>query len=191
MFDFVNRAASIKDPVLAAGLDELIPFGDWRSRLDDAERLFPGAVNPDERKAILAHAFGQSLARLGNYAYVAETTVLRPVANRPLYCLFYATRHPRGIEVFRDCQIAALAEESKTRATTKIRHATTSTGQGEFFESLHDMAPDRLESFLEYQRVAAEESLLALVPSAPQFITYEKLRAQVQARHRGPVSGRE
>ena len=31
MFDFINRAASIKDPAVVAGLNQLIPLGDWRS----------------------------------------------------------------------------------------------------------------------------------------------------------------
>lgn len=181
MFDFINRAASIRDSAVVTGLDELIPYGDWRSKLEEAERS--GSVNPGERKAILVEGFAQSLKQLGNYDYVAETTVLRPLKDRPLYCLFYATRHPKGIEVFRDCQVAALREESKTRASTKVRHVATTTGQGEFFESLHDMAPDELESFLQVQRIEAEETLLELAPNSPHFLTYEKLRAQVLARH--------
>lgn len=183
MFEFINRAASIRDPAVIAGLNELIPFGEWRSRLEEAERAHPGAVSSDERKAILVDAFAQSLARLGRYEYVAETTVLRTTRDRPLYCLFYATRHPKGIEVFRDCQVSALQEESRTRAATKVRQTATSTGQGEFFESLHDMAPDKLESFLQEQRSAAEKSLLDLTPRSPQILTYEKLRAQILARH--------
>jgi len=106
MFDFINRAASIRDPAVVVGLDELIPFGGWRSNLEEAERS--GTVTPGERKAILVEAFGRSLKQLGNYDYVAETTVLRPLKDRPLFCLFYATRHPKGIEVFRDCQVDAL-----------------------------------------------------------------------------------
>jgi three-Cys-motif partner protein len=180
MFEFINRAASIKDIAVTTGLDELIPFGNWRGRLEEAERA--GDVTPDRRKAILVEAFTESLKQLGKYDYVAETTVLRPLKDRPLYCLFYATRHPKGIEVFRDCQIAALKEESTTRATIKVKHVTTSTGQGEFFESLHDMAPDKLESFLDNQRAEAEKVLLMLAPKSPHFLTYEKLRAQVQAR---------
>ena len=181
MFDFINRAASIKDVAVATGLDELIPFGDWRSKLGKVERS--GHSTPDERKAILVEAFGQSLKQLGNYDYVAETTVLRPLKDRPLYCLFYATRHPKGIEVFRHSQVAALREESKTRATNKIKHASTATGQGELFDSLHDMAPDKLEAFFQDEQVKAEKSLLELAPSSPHFINYEKLRAQVMARH--------
>jgi three-Cys-motif partner protein len=181
MFDFINRAASIKDPVIVTGLQELIPYGQWRTQLDELEAL-PGS-SADKRRGILVNAFGNSLARLGNYRYVAETTVLRPLADRPLYCLFYATRHPRGIEVFRDCQIAALIEQSSTRAVTRLAHASTGTGQGELFESLHEMAPNELSRFLEGNRNEAEESLLQLAPDPPNFIRYEDLWPQVLARH--------
>jgi three-Cys-motif partner protein len=183
MFDFINRAANINDPVIIGGLDELIPSGNWRAKLDEAERAGHGAISPDERKTILVGAFTESLATLGNYAYVAETTVLRPLKDRPLYCLCYATRNPRGIEVFRDCQIKALEEQSKTRAATKVKHATTSSGQGEFFESLHDMGPDALTSFLTDERKQAEATLLKLVPGRPDSILYDKLWPQVLARH--------
>jgi hypothetical protein len=135
------------------------------------------------RKKILIDAFSLSLKQLGNYDYVAETTVLRPLKDRPLYCLFYATRHPRGIEVFRDCQVAALRAESATRAATKLKHAASSSGQGEFFESLHDMAPDKLDDFFQGERVEAEKTLLELAPKIPHFLAYEKLQAQVLARH--------
>lgn len=181
MFDFINRAASIRDPVVVAGLDDLIPYGDWRTKLETAERT--GSIGPNERKAILVDAFGASLKKFGNYEYVAETTVLRPLQDRPLYCLFYATRHPKGIEVFRDCQVAALQEQSSTRATTRVRHIATTTGQSELFESLHDMAPDKLKSFLAEERLAAESTLLALAPRSPHFSSYENLRAQTLARH--------
>lgn len=180
MFDFINRAAGIKDPAVVSGLDDLIPFGDWRRRLEEAENS--GSITPDDRKAILVEAFAASLKRIGKYEYVAETTVLRPLTDRPLYCLFYATRHPKGIEVFRDSQIAALHEESKTRAATRVRHIATTTGQGELFESLHDMAPAKLESFLSEQAIQAERALLEFAPKNPQSSVYETVRAQVLAK---------
>jgi hypothetical protein len=67
------------DPVVISGLNELIPYGDWRTELADIERARPDRVTPDERKAILVEAFSECLAKLGKYEYVAETTVLRPV----------------------------------------------------------------------------------------------------------------
>jgi hypothetical protein len=167
--------------VIQAGLNELIPFGEWRAKLEHAEQS--GKCDPEDRKRILADAFGVSLKKLGTYEYVAETTVLRPLKDRPLYCLFYATRHPQGIEVFRECQIAALKEESKTRALAKVSHAAATTGQGEFFQSLHDMAPDELASFLREEKTRAEDALLALSPISPGFMSYEQIRAQVLALH--------
>lgn len=173
MFDFINRAASIKDnPLVVRELNELMPHGNWRAKLEAAES---SQASPDIRKAILVEGFASNLAQLGNYDYVAETTVLRPVKDRPLYCLFYATRHEKGIEVFRDCQAEALKEQSKTRAASKVRHAEAQSGQGEIFESLHDMGPDDLASFHAAELHAAETTLLKLTPEEPDSIRYEKL----------------
>jgi hypothetical protein len=180
MFDFINRAASIKDDAVAAGLNELMPFGDWRARLEGAART---PSTPDDRKAILVEAFKACLAQLGRYVYVCETTVLRPVENRPLYCLFYATRHDIGIEVFRDCQVKALEAQSKTRATTKIRHAESNTGQGEFFQSLNEMGPNEFTADLRAEQNAAEKTIMELVPDGPSSILYRNLWPQILARH--------
>jgi three-Cys-motif partner protein len=181
MFEFINRAASIEDPTIVSGLQELMPYGQWREQLEHLEAS-PNS-SADRRKQILVDAFGSSLARMGNYRYVAETTVLRPLADRPLYCLFYATRNPTGIEVFRDSQIAALTEQSRTRAATRLAHASRGTGQGELFESLHEMGPDELKRFLEEQQGEAERSLIELSAMPPNSIRYQDLWPQVLARH--------
>jgi len=183
MFDFINRAASIDDTAIISGLDELIPYGDWRAKLKEAEQLANSRLNSSERKAILVGAFTESLARLGDYPYVAETTILRPLKDRPLYCLCYATRNQHGIEVFRDCQVKALTEQAKTRATSKMQYAATSTGQGEFFESLYEMGPNELISFLEEERQQAKTTLFELTPRAPSFVRYEALWPQILLRH--------
>ncbi|NPU13248.1 three-Cys-motif partner protein TcmP [Bradyrhizobium sp. 83002] len=180
MFDFINRAASMKEPTIEQGVDELIPFGDWRAKLEDAEQRGPSS---EDRKRILVDAFGESLATIGAYTYVAETTVLRPVSDRALYCLCYATRHSEGIKTFRDCQIKVLEEEAKTRATTKIKRAEAVSGQREIFESLHDMAPNDLERKLELARTAAEAAFLELVPRDPALIRFDEVWPHVLSRH--------
>ena len=109
--------------------------------------------------------------------------MLRPVKDRPLYCLFYATRHEKGIEVFRDCQAEALREQSKTRATTKLKHVEAKTGQAEIFQSLHDMGPDDLKAFQQAEHAAAERALLELTPEEPNTIQYSKMWPQLLVRH--------
>lgn len=84
MFDFINRAASIKDAIVVSGLDELIPYGDWRARLEQAEQT---GATPDQRKSILVASFTDTLRTIGAYAYVAETTILRPLRDsRSIAC---------------------------------------------------------------------------------------------------------
>lgn len=183
MFDFINRAASMRDPAIVRGLDELMPFGDFRAKLGESETANPAGLAPDHRKAVLVEAFTDSLISLGQYAYVAETTVLRPLKDRPLYCLFYATRHPKGIEVFRDCQIMALIEQSRTRAAGKVKHGEMSSGQKEMFESLHDIGPDELTVLLTAERAGAQKMLLEITPLRPASIRYDKLWPLVLARH--------
>jgi three-Cys-motif partner protein len=183
MFEFINRAASMSDPVVIKGLDEFMPYGDWRQRLNDAEAKKERALTPDERKKILFEAFEESLRKLGGYEYVAETEVLRPLKDRTLYCLFYATRHERGIQVFRDCQVNALNTQSKTRAAGKLRYEAYSSGQNELFSSLHDMGPDDTEKLLTRERQAAEATIRELIPKSPDHITYGKLWPVVLSRH--------
>jgi hypothetical protein len=93
--------------------------------------------------------------------------------------LFYATRHEKGIEVFRDCQAEALREQSRTRAATKVKHKEAKSGQVEIFQSLHDMGPDELTAFQESERRAAEQTMLRLAPEAPDSIRYGRLWPQV------------
>jgi three-Cys-motif partner protein len=182
MFDFINRAASIEEPGVVAGLNEFIPLGDWRAVLAAGEPL--GGFSPDERKDILVDAFSANLRQLGEYEYVAETPVLRPTKDRTLYCLFYATRHKKGIEVFRACQVDALKEQSRTRATVKVKHKQATTGQGEIFQSLDDMGgPDSSLVDLHCEHVAAGETLLELTPTEPGAILYDQLWPQVLARN--------
>jgi len=106
MFEFINRAASITDPIIIQGLRELMPYGSWQEEL--AAIPAKAAETSQLRRAVLVKAFAQTLRTIGNYPYVAETPILRPLKDRTLYSLFYATRHPTGIEVFRNCQFKTL-----------------------------------------------------------------------------------
>jgi hypothetical protein len=123
------------------------------------------------------------LAKIGEYNYVAETTVLKPLSDRTLYCLCYATRHPKGIQVFRDCQLLALQEQARTRAATKVKRAEAVSGQHEIFESLHEMAPNDLEIKLAAEKAAAERLLLELTPIDPSSAIYEAVWPRVLTKH--------
>jgi three-Cys-motif partner protein len=171
MFEFINRAASMTEPMTVAGLDELIPYGNWRARLADAEKDTGRPLTPDERKDILISAFTENLAQIGHYQYVVPTEILRPLKNRTLYCLFYATRHESGLAAFRECQTKALDAQAETRAALKMQRETADTGQSELFTSLHDMGPNETAALRAKAKAAAEAAILDITPRAPDHIT--------------------
>ena len=183
MFEFINRAASMTDPDTVAGLDELMPYGNWRQRLAEAEKAVGRPLTPDERKEILISAFTENLQQIGDYPYVVPTEILRPLKDRTLYCLFYATRHEIGLQEFRACQTKALDAQAATRATLKVQQEASTSGQAEFFDTLHDMGPDQMEAYLAKEREKAKASILVLAPEGPSTILYRMLWPLVLSQH--------
>jgi three-Cys-motif partner protein len=176
MFEFINRAASMDDPLTVAGLNELMPFGDWRERLADAS-------SAEQRKEILIGTFRENVTRIGNYEYVVPTEILRPTRDRTLYCLFYATRHDGGLAAFRECQTKALDAQAETRAALKVQQDADESGQSEFFTTLHDMGPNDTAKLRAKAKEDAEAAVVGLLPKAPDHITYKKLWAAVLTQH--------
>ncbi|MDO9474533.1 MAG: three-Cys-motif partner protein TcmP [Caulobacter sp.] len=179
MFDFINRAASMADP--EEGLNELMPYGSWKAGLGAIDRRAPTASA--QRKAVLVAAFSETLRRIGDYDYVAETPVMRPLVDRTLYSLIYATRKAAGIEVFRDCQIKTLQEQASVRGMAKVAQTQSRSGQGEMFASAGDMASDGIEEYLASEREAAKQALLASVPVQPEAVIYGEVWPQILSKH--------
>jgi three-Cys-motif partner protein len=178
MFDFINRAASMSDPAIVAGLDALIKTGGWRERLISAR---PEGSRPlaDIRKEILVDAFSQTLAEVGRYDFVAETPIFRPLADWTLYSLIYATRQPPGIEVFRKAQIKTLREQETVRGN--VRQAKYSGPQMDAFLP-SEMTSSETEVYLASERLAAERMLLDLADATPPR-TYGEVWPKVLAKH--------
>jgi three-Cys-motif partner protein len=175
MFEFINRAAGMTEAPTVAGLDELMPYGDWRARLAEAR--------PNERKVTLIEAFRENVKQIGKYNYVVPTEVLRPLKERTLYCLFYATRHESGLAAFRECQTKALDAQAATRAALKLKQDENASGQSELFASLHDMGPNETAALRAKAKAEAEAMILTITPKAPDHVQYKKLWAEVLTQH--------
>ena len=178
MFEFVNRAASINDPAIIDGLNELMPHGDWKGEIAALE-----AAAPKARVTILANAFRETLRTIGKYGYVAEVPVLRPLKDRVLYWLFYGTRHTKGIEVFRGCHLKTEREQSAVRQEKKRSHEASKSNQDLLFPADVPLGPDETESLLSAERDAAQATLLKMAPSAIGSVTYGDLWPRVLEKH--------
>lgn len=180
MFDFINRAASMAHSV--TGLDELLPVSGWREQLADLDKIGASKGRSAGRKRILIEAFREVMRRKGDFPYVAEMPVLRPMKNRTLYSLVYASRSPMGIKVFRDCQAKTLIEQDCVRNNTKFAAAAEASGQGDMFGTDRGLGPDPIAAFLDDERRAAEASLIDMVRSNGP-ITYGEIWPMILTRH--------
>lgn len=160
MFEFINRAAAMSAPVTIEGLNELLPVDGWRDSLAEIDLNYPPEAIAEARKNVLHETFRRVLRERGKYPYVADVPVLRPLKERQIYSLVYATRSDTGIEVFRDCQIKTLGEQDAMRGAARVAAQEAASGQGDMFGTHAGMAPSITTDFLASERAAAEAMLI-------------------------------
>ena len=120
------------------------------------------------------------MASVGGYKFVAETPILRPRIDRPLYFLVYATRHKAGIEVFRNAQMKTLIEQELRR--DDIRQGQFSGAQIDMFRP-NEMSPSEAATTRDTERVSATEALLELVSSSHRPQLYDDLWPIILSQH--------
>ncbi|WP_066591800.1 three-Cys-motif partner protein TcmP [Sphingomonas pruni] len=181
MFTMINWAASMPSPAIQASLEALMPSTDWKVRLD-AIRVFPGETKADARKRVLVSSINSAIARIGSYPYVMETPVLFPDKERTYYSLIYATRSTKGVEVFRDCQEAALKTQDRVRADLRSAKRAEATGTMDLFAPVAEKN-DFAARWTTEQEAAARRAIVDAVPLSPNSIAYGELWPRILAEH--------
>ncbi len=89
-----------------------------------------------ERDDAAAFAYADQVASAGNFDYVCATLVLNPQRDQTYYHLIYGTRHPKGVEVFKQAERNASEFMALARADAQQRQRIESTQQTEMFSVL-------------------------------------------------------
>lgn len=84
-----------------------------------------------DREDALVTAYSESVKRVGAFAYTSSAIVLHPKKDRTHFHLIYATRDPKGIEVFKDAEKKAMPLMEKTRDEAQKRGREERTRQTE------------------------------------------------------------
>jgi three-Cys-motif partner protein len=121
-------------------------------RDESSQQSFIGLFGSSDFRAQVANSSGlaledaavseymRSLGRQGGYQYVLPAVVLHPEIDRTHFHLIYATRHPKGVEVFKDTEKGAMSQMEQVRAAAQSRRREERTGQGSLFGT--DEAPE-------------------------------------------------
>lgn len=106
---------------------------------DGFRHTIAGLAHEDRDDAAVAE-YRRNLKRRGGYRYTCAATVLHPEMDRTHFHLIYATRNPKGVDVFKEIEKKAMAVQEKKRGEAHQRRRVAKTGQGELLRSadLHD-----------------------------------------------------
>ena len=93
-----------------------------------------------DREDAAVNEYAGNVRRVGGFTSTCSAIVLHPERDRTHFNLIYATRNPKGIEVFKDAEKKAMEVQELARADAHQRKRVTRTGQHDLFSSkeLHD-----------------------------------------------------
>lgn len=132
-----------------------------------------------DREDALVTAYSESVKRVGSFAYTSSAIVLHPTKDRTHFHLIYATRDPKGIEVFKDAEKKAMPVMERTRDEAQKRGRVERTGQTEFaFGSMTTQDPSLyFQSLRERYTSRAKTTILDIIRSKKR-LPYDKAWAE-------------
>lgn len=97
-------------------------------------------LTKDDRDDAAVHEYSRRLKEVGDFTHVCSAIVLHPEQDRTHFHLIYATRNPKGVEVFKAAEKSAMAVQETARGEAQQRAREGRTGQRSLLSSdeLHD-----------------------------------------------------
>ncbi len=122
---------------------------DFRRRFEAKEavaRMQEQGLSVQDREDALFTDYAEEVRRAGRFRYTCAAFILYPDLERSYFHLIYATRHRKGVEVFKDVEKKALPVMEGTRADAQRRQRERKSSQQELFASDVLYRSSRVES---------------------------------------------
>ncbi len=162
MFDHANRFAGIG---LIKRLDEWLSDDGWQG----SETSF-GELSGGEREAEFERRAVYKLKSAGRFKFAPVISVDKSTKDRTLYKLIYLTRHPAGLEVFRNCESKTLEAQAEARTESKARERAEKARMDDLFGlAPNDITGDRSAKKIEQGVQDAVAKLLAQLAAAGPY----------------------
>ena len=154
MYDFINRAGSMRDASTIASLDRILGGPNWEQRLDP---------NLPRGRAI-EKLFRDTLRNAGGFEFVVSTKIDRSTTDRPHFFIAYGTKSDDGLKTFRETEYVALRAHARNRADGRARKREDKTGIGDLFAGTEgDVQELSIDEIVEEHKALASDDLLALL----------------------------
>jgi three-Cys-motif partner protein len=166
MTSHIKRFLELEDDVTQEQFGQL--FGDRNFR-----SVIAGLQGFDREYAAV-EAYSSSLGKAGNFTYVCKAMVLKSSRDETHYHLIYATRHPRGVEVFKSAERTAMIAMEGARASAHQRARQKKTGQLDLLSAFDLHNTSHFEFLRTYFLNRAEKAIRERIVSAKK-VPYDKL----------------
>jgi three-Cys-motif partner protein len=132
MTGHILRFAEHPDGAVQQSFDQLFGSSEYRKRIV--------GLTGQDRQDELVRSYCDAVRAAGKYDYVCPAIVLHPEDDRTHFHLLYATRHLKGVEVFKQAEKRAMEVMESARAEAQQRSRTRLSGQPELFgaRQMHD-----------------------------------------------------
>ncbi len=146
MYDHVSRFTAWDDPTIIDSFNGILRPG-WRDRID--RMLSPGEA--------AEQLFLKEFKAAGQFGY-AVSTPIKKLSDCTHFCITYGTRHPKGIEVYRNVEHRALREHEFRRLESRLAKEAAS-GKPQLFGADDLDAAGAFDALCVREQGAAEQWL--------------------------------
>jgi hypothetical protein len=115
--------------------------------------------NPQEVEDELFTFYAERLRASGQFDFACPAVVLHPDVERTYFHLIYATRHPKGVEVFKGVEKKAFEFQEQVRAEAEQRKETQKTGKQSLFKDLPQPPSHRAVTLRERYLAAVQKRI--------------------------------
>lgn len=115
--------------------------------------------NAQDREDELFTAYASGVRKAGEFDYTCPAVVFHPIEERTHFHLIYATRHPKGVEVFKDVEKRAFDFQEEVRAEAEERKEVRETKQPSLFAGTDQPPSHRAVALRERYLTAAIERI--------------------------------
>ena len=142
--------------------EDLYGSGDFKAKLQ--------GLSKQDREDASVKEYMANVKKTGGFEYACSAIVLQPEIDKTHFHLIYATRDPKGVEVFKEAEKKAMEVMEKARAKAQQRKREKKTRTKELFPSDVLYGSTRYGTLRESYLAQAKEQVLQLVKSNPRVL---------------------
>jgi three-Cys-motif partner protein len=127
-----------------------------------------------DREDAAVFEYARNVKSTGRFNYVCPAIVLHPEIDRTHFNLIYATRNPKGIEVFKEAEKKAMEVMEAARSEARLRKREERTRQAEMFSAQVLRDSSYYDSLRERHLAECKDMILRML-SSKKSIVYDEV----------------